>query len=166
MAGTSLRYELQDAVRPALQLLAARLGDLSPMMREIGGQLEASTVLRFEREVGPDGRGWLPSRRAREQGGQTLTDTARLRQSITHRAGPDSAEVGTNVVYAAIHQFGGTIVPKSAPKLVFTLPDGTLVFVDKVTIPARPFIGVSSDDEIGIADTIDDWLADTGGPVS
>jgi len=36
--------------------------------------------------------------------------------------------VGTNVKYAAIHQFGGEIVPKSAKALAFWVPGSYQVF--------------------------------------
>jgi phage gpG-like protein len=49
-------------------------------------------------------------------------------------------------VYAAIHQWGGTIVPKTAPAL-FVPGYGTL---RRVTIPARPYLGISSQDAADI----------------
>jgi len=49
------------------------------------------------------------------------------------------ARVGNQgVVYAAIHEFGGTIRPKRAKRLVFEVEPGQLVFAESVTIPARP----------------------------
>jgi len=51
--------------------------------------------------------------------------TGHLRQSLTHRVdGPGLyAEVGTNVKYAAIHEFGGVVKPKGHPFL--SIPIGT-----------------------------------------
>lgn len=51
--------------------------------------------------------------------------TGHLRQSITHRVdGPGMyAEVGTNLKYARIHEFGGTIKPQGHPFLA--IPIGT-----------------------------------------
>jgi phage gpG-like protein len=46
--------------------------------------------------------------------------------------------------YAAIHQFGGVIVPKNAKALRFKLPSGQWVTVKKVVIPPRPFFPVDS----------------------
>ena len=163
MTGVQIQYQVEDAVSGAMAILAARLGNTTPVMREIGGYVETVTVLRFDTETGPGGRKWPQSLRARLTGGQTLTDSARLRQSITHRAGPDHAEIGTNVVYAAIHQFGGTIRAKSARALVFTLPDGSVVQLQSVTIPARPFMGIDEDNWIAIGDIVTDWLTEAGG---
>lgn len=51
-----------------------------------------------------------------------------------------TAEIGTNLVYAAIQEFGGTIHPKNAPFLVFQLDDGTWIHATEVTIPAQPYL--------------------------
>jgi len=50
--------------------------------------------------------------------------------------------VGATMEYAATHQFGAEITPKSA-KALFVPGYGML---KKVKIPARPYLGVSSDD--------------------
>lgn len=74
---------------------------------EVASDMERQTQSRFESGVSPDGKSWKPSVRALREGGVTLVDTAHLKQSITSRFGGGFAEVGTNVVYAAIHQLGG-----------------------------------------------------------
>lgn len=51
-----------------------------------------------------------------------------------------TAEVGTNVVYARIQEYGGTITARHAPYLVFQLPNGDWVRTRQVTIPARPYM--------------------------
>jgi phage gpG-like protein len=55
--------------------------------------------------------------------------------------------VGATRIYAAIHQWGGEIVPKKAPHL-FVPGYGRL---KKVNIPARPYLGVSHQDAADIA---------------
>jgi len=77
--------------------------------------------------------------------------------SITHRASQDSVEVGTNKIHAAVHQFGATIVPTQAEHLRFML-GGRLVKADSVTIPARPYVGVSAEDGRMIEETVVDAL--------
>lgn len=54
---------------------------------------------------------------------------------------------GPHKVYAAIHEFGGTIVPINGPYLVFQGKDGKTVFAKSVTIPARPYIRPTLDSE-------------------
>ncbi len=65
--------------------------------------------------------------RTEKLSGQVLrVRSGRLRSSITHRVaqeGDDTvARVGTNVIYAKIHEYGGTITPKNAQYLTIPLP--------------------------------------------
>jgi len=57
--------------------------------------------------------------------GHLQGDKGLLRNSITWRVdeGASEAQVGTNVIYAPIHEFGGTIRPKGHPYLA--IPIGT-----------------------------------------
>ena len=65
----------------------------------------------------------------------------RLRGSITHQVDESglTAKIGSNVIYARIHEFGGVIKAKNAPYLMFKGEDGW-VRVKEVTIPARPYL--------------------------
>lgn len=150
------RIEGLEQAQQALARLRDAGAKLRPLMQVIAQDLESSTRLRFQDGRDPSGKPWLPlsaatrfSRARKAAGGrvytasrrrttaaftraylgnmQPLLDTGRLRNSITSRYGGDYAEVGTNVVYAPIHQFGG----KAGRG---------------VNIPARPFIGMSADD--------------------
>lgn len=127
-----------------------RMADLGqrprPIWDAIGQYGESSTRLRFKNQVGPDRKRWIPSIRARELGGQTLVQKARLLRSITHNADNSGTAWGTNVIYAGVHQFGAVIKAKTAGALRFRMPGGHFVTVKKVTIPARPFIGVNAED--------------------
>lgn len=160
MAGVSIsaRVEGSAAIDARLAALAAANGDLSDLMDGIGFYLESSTIERFGTETAPDGSKWTPSRRAREQGGKTLTDRALLKDSIDYRHSATDVEVGTNLIYARIHQMGGTIRPKNGDYLTFALPGG-LGFrrVSEVIMPARPFLGISADDEEEILALAEDY---------
>ena len=133
-------------------------GDMTPLMRRIGAVLETSVSERFEQSKGPGGEAWPVSIRAREEGGQTLIDSARLRDNIVSEAEPRAVEIGTNVPYAATHQFGATIRPREAGSLAFRLPGGQFVTVGKVNIPARPFLGFDAADEADIGDTVEAYF--------
>lgn len=140
------------AVTGAFARLVALAGDLTRVLDEVGQQLATHVDERFEDEQGPGGVPWRQSWRAKEQGGQTLTDTSRLRKSVTHRAGADFVEVGTNVAYAATHQFGADIKAKTAKGLRFKAgktDSGKAAWrrMMQVTIPARPFLGFDSQDQ-------------------
>ncbi len=131
MVGVTLNLTFSDEeVLAVLGRLAAGMEDMSEPMDEIGAALETTTVERFTTNIDPDGVPWIPSIRVIEEGGSTLLKSGHLRDTITHQAGPRSVQVGTNVVYGAIHQLGG-----QAGR------GGT------VTLVPRPYLGVSEDDE-------------------
>ena len=155
-SGVSLHWGGLDK---ALGKAAHALAHTKPLMESIGEGLVSGTRQRFRDEEAPDGQKWSQSGRAAASGGQTLTDTARLRDSIDYAATPDKVMVGSNLPYARIHQLGGVIVPKKAKKLVFTGRGGKKVAVDKVTIPARPYLGVSEEDLDDVKAAMTDFLA-------
>lgn len=175
--GASLRIDDAQA-RRLLAGLEIAAGDPGELHELLAAQVEFDTQRRFETESGPDGSPWPPSLRALAEGGQTLTDTARLRQSIVSRADRRGFEVGTNLVYAAIHQFGGTIrQPERQQTMYWHQKDGEIAdwrFVKKrhanysethtvaahdVTMPARPYLGVSEGDVRVLGEIAADWLA-------
>ena len=155
------RVEFQDgALKRQLQEIGRRAEDLTPLMDMIGSHLAGSAQGRIGgSNTAPDGTPWPPSLRARETGGRTLYDQGRLRDSITHRASAREVEIGSNLIYAAIHQFGGDIVPVSAGALTFRLANGQMVTCGKVTISARPYLGVSDEDEVILTDLALTYLA-------
>jgi phage gpG-like protein len=73
--------------------------------------------------------------------GQPLLDTGRLRSSITYNANASGVEVGTNVEYAPVHQFGGQdyLFKRSQLKDKSKWPKGA-DFTHR--IPARPFMPI------------------------
>ena len=164
MSGVAIRIGL-DGILEAEHLLdrLSALGeDMSELMEALGGAMADATVERFELEVSPGGSPWLPSRRVQTFGGQTLNDHGHLKLSFTTpeawHAGPKAVEWGTNIEYAAIHQFGGTISAKDGGLLFFTGADGQLRSVPSVTIPARPFLGFSADDERRAVEIVADFI--------
>lgn len=154
--GVSLNWGGLDK---ALSKAGHKLGNTKDLMESVGDALVSCTLKRFEDEEDPQGQKWLKSDRATNEGGQTLTDTGRLQKSIDYAATSDKVMVGSNLIYARIHQKGGTITPKKAKRLVFKGSDGRTVSADKVTIPPRPFLGVSKEDMEEVKETMADFLA-------
>ncbi|SOD42327.1 phage virion morphogenesis protein [Nitrosovibrio sp. Nv4] len=153
--GIAIRMEHNDAkIRAKLLNLLAFGRDQSDAMRDIAILGGSSTRERFRTEVGPDGKRWKPSLRVQISGGRTLTQDGHLGDSINIRSGRDFAEWGVNRIYAAIHQFGGKIKPKSAASLRFRLANGAFVSAKSVTIPARPYLGIDAGDEADILDIL------------
>lgn len=142
--------ELEDAaLREALARLIAALAAPRAVFDQIGRYLASAAVGRFERERGPDGEPWRPSIRALAEGGQTLTDFGTLRRSITHQIEADGrgALIGSNLAYAAIHQFGGRAGRGHA-----------------VTLPARPYLGISPQDRTAVLRIVSRALQKAAGP--
>ena len=75
--------------------------------------------------------------------GKPLQDTGRLRNSITWELRPGGVRVGTNVIYAAVHNFGAVIKPKRAKFLAIPVGGGSIRLVKSVTIPQREYAYVS-----------------------
>lgn len=83
-----------------------------------------------------------PIQSAARQNAPVLTGT--LRRSIHTETTEKSAQrvwvqVGTDLEYAAIHEFGGEIRPRRARALVFEI-NGEVVVTQLVRIPARPYL--------------------------
>lgn len=63
-----------------------------------------------------------------------------------------------------VHQRGMTIVPRSAKRLVFRVGrNAQPIFAKKVTIPARPFIGLSADNLKEIVEELNAMFEDLFG---
>lgn len=155
-SGVSLHWGGLDK---ALGRATGKLGNTQALMESVGEALVSGTKKRFDEKKDPEGTPWKPSRRALEKGGKTLMHSGRLRRSIDYAATSDKVMVGSNLAYARIHQKGGEITPKKAKKLVFKDSDGKTVAVDAVTIPARPYLGVSKEDMEEVKSTMADFLA-------
>lgn len=124
--------------------------DLTPLYNEIGEILLRSVDRNFREggryDTGEDGEytggatKWIPSKRALEEGGQTLLDKGFL-SKLNKDVSREGVTIGSNLVYAAIHQYGGT-----AGK------DG------KVIIDARPFLVIQIEDLEEIAFAAENFL--------
>lgn len=138
-----IQVSIQDSgIRTMLDRLQGRMGNLTPVMRSIGETIRTSVERNFTAQGRPER--WRPSQRVLHTGGQTLSLTGRLRRSFSVKATGSRAVVGTNVVYAAIHQIGGRAGRGGRAK-----------------IPARPFLMVQDEDWTEIERQLADYI--TGG---
>ena len=156
MSGITIDVKIEDKeVKALFQRLLEKMQDLTPAMKVIGQIIRTSVVKNFE--AGGRPHRWKPSKRAMVEGGRTMVDTGRLMKYITSRAYRDRAEVGTNVIYAAIHQFGGDIEASRSKYLKFRI-GGRWAQKKKVRIPARPFLVVQDEDWQEIKEAILEYL--------
>lgn len=123
------------------QQLQAELQNMSPIIRSLVMAKVQSLAIELQRHIVQD-----------KLSGQVLkVKTGNLRRSIQHSIGESSngitAQVfsSNDVKYAAIHEFGGTIVPNKAKALSFVI-DGKRIFTQSVTLKERSFMRSSLTD--------------------
>jgi phage virion morphogenesis protein len=168
VAGAKILAELDDKeIQRAVFRLSTMGQNMLPVARAIGVGLVRNTQDRFRAGRDPDGLAWRPLRPftlAMKRGPGILRESAMrggLMASIAFRAdagaGGATVQIGTNKVYGAIHQFGGTIRPRNPKGLLFFRTPGGQVWgaARSVTIPARPYLGISREDRETIMDVLD-----------
>ena len=153
--GVSLKWNGFDK---AVAKAAKKMANSRLLMASVGEALVSGTNRRFNNEESPKGEKWEKSGRAIAEGGQTLSDTAHLRKSIDFKATPAQVMVGSNLLYARIHQLGGTIKPKKGKALKFKGKNGQDIFVSEVNMPARPYLGVSKADMDEVRETMAEFI--------
>lgn len=152
-----------DRVRDLLTRIQRRMADLTPAMKIIGETVRASVIRNFEVGGRPRWKPLSPVTLARRKGKKILMRqgfAGGLAGSIHWKAYRDRAVIGTNKIYAAVHQFGakkgsfgaftftvrehmrrirsGKKVRVREHKRTVRLPWGD--------IPARPFLMVQDED--------------------
>ncbi|QLB40506.1 phage virion morphogenesis protein [Mannheimia pernigra] len=123
-----------DEIIATLNRIADKTKNKTDLMRNIAGTMESAVLTNFDVGGRP---AWLG---IKHREGTPLVDTENLMSSITSDYDNDSAIVGTNEPYAAIHQFGGMAGRGR-----------------KVKIPARPFLQLTSQDKADILEDVQDY---------
>lgn len=130
------------------------------------GKLVSKTPQLSRRILGLLGEAIVARTNTHYLSGQVLRRrTGTLAKSVNYRHNNDwSISVGSNVAYAAIHEFGGEIYPKTANMLSFPTENGW-VMTSKVVMPKRPWLSPSVNDILFtdkgqriIDDTVDSWI--------
>ncbi len=153
--------------------LLARGSNMTGLMADIGEYLLESTQGRFDTGIGPDGIAWAP---LKDGSGRTpLNQTRRMRDDISPSSGADWVELTAHAKQARWHQEGTDpyeIRAKNGKALAFGPPASRLTgknkgqvgpayVVSKVNhpgLPARPFMGISDEDDRKIAELAIAWL--------
>lgn len=139
-AAISIDYEFNDRkILDALQGLADAGEDMGAVFTDIGEGLLNSHRDRFERQESPDGEPWAPlspkyRARKKKNADKILVLEGFMRDTLAYNADGSGLELGTNRIQGATMQFGD----------------------EDRNIEARPFLGVSADDEAMILDILSD----------
>ena len=130
-------------VEKALLEIAQKTSNLRPLMKNIAGIMADSTEENFKEEGRPKWKDLSEkTKTARKKTGhypgQILQVSGQLAMSIATQYDNESAIIGSNKVYAAIHQLGGLAGRNK-----------------KTTIPARPYLSLADDNLEKILKTIE-----------
>ncbi|WP_321821206.1 MULTISPECIES: phage virion morphogenesis protein [unclassified Burkholderia] len=192
MALDMIEIEIDDSrYEAAMARVRTLMRDASPITSLIAALMLDAVEENFAQQGRPNWLGLSPKtvkRRREEAGtGKILQRSGRLASSITSAHDATSARVGTNVVYAAIHQFGGTIQrhPMSGYVRLRKGRDGMImrqadhphlaVFAKNghkrvkivkwtrtqgwtIKIPARPFFALTESDNVAMETEVSAYL--------
>jgi len=158
-----LTLEIRDqAALQGLARLKAGLHSRAGLLATLGEYLTESSKQRI-RDGGPapDGTPWKPLqsltlelKKNKDHG--ILWDSGMLKDTLAFELeGDDAVAIGSMMVYARIHQLGGTIKPKEGKKALRMPKVG---FRKSATIPARPYLGVSAADRSVLERKAIAWL--------
>jgi len=163
MGTVHLTLEIRDQV--ALQGLAklkAGLRARAGLLNTLGEYLTESTKQRI-RDGGPapDGTPWKPLqpltlelKKNKDHG--ILWDSGMLKDTLTFELeGEEAVAIGSMMVYARIHQEGGIIKPREGKRALRVPKVG---FRKSVTIPSRPYLGLSNNDHECLERNVVTWL--------
>lgn len=158
-----LTLEIRDQQALAgLAKLKAGLHAKTGLLNILGETLVESTKQRI-RDGGPapDGTPWKPLqpltlelKKNKDRG--ILWDSGMLKDTLAFDLeGEEAVAIGSMMVYARIHQEGGTIKPKEDRKAL-NVPGRGLR--RSVTMPARPYLGISAADRTAVERKVLGWL--------
>lgn len=149
MAGAKIQIisEGGQAVSDVLTQLVNNLDDLAPALGNVGEHLMLTHRDHFDEQRSPDGEPWQPlspeyAKRKKKNKDKILRLNDILRDTLAYNIGNQSLEFGSNKEYAAIQHFGGSA--DMSPRLA--------------AIPARPFLGLSKEDENEVIEILREFL--------
>lgn len=156
----------------AIARVVDRLENLEPVFTQVGEYALVKVDDAFRTETDPYGNSFKPLnpeyreyKLVKLKGiDKTLQLKGNLRSRFIYVVSDDGVEVGTNVIYAAVHQFGATIKPKGGKALVFKVGNPPrVVKAQSVTIPARPVLptnGLPADYEADVQAIFEDYIGE------
>jgi phage virion morphogenesis protein len=157
MTCVNIEFNIQDALEAMLHIEAA-IDDMPSLFEHMGEVLLDIHDARFNAQESPDGIPWQTlspwyQESKPKQKDKILTLDGTLRSTLRYQINGNTLLFGTNVVYGAIHQFGGTIKPVRGNALNV---GGRLA--KQVVIPARPWLGINAQDKLLLVDIVREHL--------
>lgn len=148
-----VKIEDQEVIA-ALRELEQKSRDPKPAHEEIGEYLIVATRERFQDQEAPDGTPWAensPLTEARKGANNPLIGESKsLSRYFSYDATNGSLVFGSPMKYAGVQQFGASQGAFGRSTRGTPLPWGT--------IPARPFLGLSTKDRDAVLDIVREYL--------
>ncbi|MCF6432913.1 phage virion morphogenesis protein [Leisingera sp. MMG026] len=145
MAGVTATLTTEGLTQTIAKLSRLEGFQMAELADDAGAILESSTRRRFDTKTAPDGADWAPWSESYDDTRNhdvhsLLIEEGDLRDSIASYSTGTEAHVGSNLVYAAHQHFGGDETGSG--------------------VPARPYLGVSAEDELDLHDLVTTRLED------
>lgn len=175
----SVEVHTQGPELAAYQRLLDTLGrsdHKAELLESIGAVVESQTRRRISDEkTAPDGSAWTPWSAAYQKtrhGNQSLLQgEGALLDSIEYQVQRNSVRVGSALAYAGVHQdgFSGQVqVPAHIRRITqafgkalkFPVYSSVGGFTRQMEMPARPYLGLSSDNQTELLAVIGDFWQD------
>jgi phage gpG-like protein len=160
MDGISFTLEISGLDAALARLRATGHVEFYELLDGLARQGMDQTRRRIEiEETSPQGVAWKKTLDGRAP---LFVTGAHLARSIDHAVSGDSAIWGSGWIAARIHQFGGVIKPVNGKALKFWWQhEGFVNFavVKSVTMPARPYLGVSEQNARELEETAVRFIA-------
>lgn len=147
------------ATREAIRRALAEMKDGRPMFEDIGEYMVTSTRERGLRGLSPDGTPWAPKKqstldryKARGYGNLTrplIGPSRRLLREVQRFVSNNGVTIGSALIYSGVMQGGAMKGAFGTDRRGRPIPWGT--------IPARPWLGISRDDEAAIVEIADEF---------
>lgn len=153
-----IKINNENEVSALLETLSNGVRYRVPLMRTLANTMRSAVDQNFEAGGRPK---WLGVKS--RPNGSPLINSGTLRNTIRATWDNDEALVGTNLAYAAIHQFGG----KTKPHKIKARHKKALAFGGLVRksvnhpgskIEPRPFLALTSQDEADILEDVQDYF--------
>jgi phage gpG-like protein len=130
--GVLVNIEQLKMLQQSLGQFTSRFANMTPAMAEVAITMKSQVGRTFNRQADPvSGAPWkalgkltLGNRRGSGQGAKPLRDTGRLLQSLIASnpvVSANAASISTNLVYANVQNYGGTIRPTRSKYLAIPL---------------------------------------------
>lgn len=143
-----------------IELLKRRLNDKNKLMAAVAETMRTAILKNFETEGRRIGKQWqrlshetIKQRQSKGYWpGKILQRTGQLKRSIISSYGDNYAQVSTNLIYAAIQNYGGIIHRSSLKTFLRKSSSGKSTKRPKqnkmssIRIPARPFMKLNEND--------------------